>query len=135
MYLDYSLWHDEVFSVRAARLSWSGLVGHLVNGDVHPPLFYLLLKGWILIGGESLLWLRLLPVLTAMASLVPFYFLCRELKLEALEINLSLALIAVNSYLITWSQNLRMYSLLLFFTLCSLCLFLKFLNSASEQKY
>jgi 4-amino-4-deoxy-L-arabinose transferase-like glycosyltransferase len=132
-YLDYGLWNDEVFSVWTARLNWTDLVGRVVEDIVHPPLFYLLLKCWILIGGESLFWLRLFPAITAMAALVPFYLLCRELKLGALAVNLALVLMSVNEFLVTWAQNLRMYSLLLFFTLWSLWLFGKFLNSPSER--
>jgi hypothetical protein len=131
-YLDYSLWNDEIFGVRAARLGWDELVSFIRKVDGHPPLFYVLLKGWVAIGGESVLWLRLFPVLTSVVSLVPFYMLCRELRLSREEINLALALMAVNQYLITWSQNLRMYSLLLCFTLCSLWLFIKFINTSDR---
>ena len=34
---------------------------------------------------------------------------------------------AVNGYLIKYAQEVRMYSLLLFFTVCSLWLFIKFI--------
>src|SRR6266567_3144847 len=52
----YGLWYDEVFSHHAARMGWSELIAYLVADAVHPPLFYLLLKLWIGVGGESLLW-------------------------------------------------------------------------------
>ncbi|MBA3442344.1 MAG: glycosyltransferase family 39 protein, partial [Pyrinomonadaceae bacterium] len=130
----YSLSSDEVFSLAAARLSWSSLIGFVIEDVVHPPLFYLLLKLWIMIGGESLLWLKLFPALVSIAAIVPFLFLCRELKLGAAEINLALLLMAVNGYMIFYAQDVRMYSLVLFLTLCSLWLFARFYNRADGTR-
>ncbi len=130
----YSLRPDDIFSLRAARLEWSDLIAMVVKDIVHPPLFYLLLKVWISAGGESQLWLRLFPVLTAMAAIFPFVLLCRELKLRAAETNLALMLMAVNGYLIYYAQEVRMYSLLLFLTLWSLWLFVGFFNAAGGAK-
>ena len=124
----YSLWTDEIFSLIAVRYDWSGLIAFVVEDVNHPPLFYLLLKLWIEIGGESLLWLKLFPALTSIATIIPFFLLCRELKLQAAEINLALVLMAVNGYLVYYAQEVRMYSLLVFFTVCSLWLFARFCN-------
>ena len=124
----YGLWFDETFSLHAARLSLPGLLNFTATDIVHPPLFYLLLKGWIQIGGDSVLWLKLFPLLTAVASIIPFVLLCRELRLKSSELNLSLFLFAVNAYLIYYAQELRMYSLLLCLTLFSLALFLRFIS-------
>ncbi|MCA1600245.1 MAG: glycosyltransferase family 39 protein, partial [Acidobacteria bacterium] len=131
---EYSLGFDEIFSLAVVRRDWSGLIGIVVYDVVHPPLFYMLLKLWVSIGGESLLWLKLFPVSIAVVAIVPFLLLCRELKLRAGEVNLALVLMAVNGYLIFYAQELRMYSLLLCFTLSSLWLFVRYLNCQSDQK-
>ncbi len=123
---DSCLWFDEIFSVHAARHTWSALLSFVAADVIHPPLFYLLLKAWIAIGGESLLWLRLLPALIAIASILPFTLLCRELNLRTSETNLALLLMALSGYLIHYAQTLRMYSLLMFLSICSLWLFAKF---------
>ncbi|MBA3247280.1 MAG: hypothetical protein H0T63_04265, partial [Pyrinomonadaceae bacterium] len=65
---DACLWFDELFSVHAARHGWAGLLAFVSADLIHPPLFYLLLKIWIVIGGESLWWLRLFPVLLSCAA-------------------------------------------------------------------
>jgi uncharacterized membrane protein len=122
------LWFDEIFSVHAARYGWGRMISFVAADVVHPPLFYALLKVWIGIGGESLLWLRLLPVLFSVAAIVPLLLLCRELRLDAAVAGLALLLMAVNGYLIKYAQEVRMYSLLLFLTLTSLWLFAKFLR-------
>jgi uncharacterized membrane protein len=123
------LWFDEIFSVHAAHHGWAELLRFVAADIIHPPLFYLLLKTWISVGGESLLWLRLLPALFSIAAIIPFLLLCRELELKGNERNLALLLLAVNGYLIKYAQELRMYSLLMFLSLCSLWLFVKLFRS------
>lgn len=128
------LWFDEIFSVHAARHTWGALWRFAAADLIHPPLFYALLKLWASAGGESLLWLRLFPALTAIAALVPFFLLARELRLGAQATTLALLLVASNGYLIKYAQELRMYSLLLLFTLTSLWLFVRLLNSARASR-
>ncbi|HEX3281806.1 MAG TPA: glycosyltransferase family 39 protein [Pyrinomonadaceae bacterium] len=123
------LWFDEIFSVHAAHHGWGELLRFAAADLIHPPLFYLLLKIWISLGGESLLWLRLLPALISIAAIVPFWLLCRELKLSQNERNLALLLLAGNGYLIKYAQELRMYSLLMLLSVCSLWLFVKWFRS------
>jgi hypothetical protein len=125
----YGLWDDEVFSASAAKLPWSHLFGSIAADAVHPPFFYVLLKLWIAGGGASLLWLKLLPLLLSVGALLPFWLLCRDLNLNAVETTLAFWLMTVNGYLIHYSQELRMYSLLLCISLWSLWLFLRLLNA------
>ena len=126
---DSCLWFDEIFSLHAARHPWSEIL-HFVAADIiHPPLFYLLLKVWATLGGESLLWLRLFPALVAIASLLPFLLLMRELRLSFGEAALVVLLGALNGFLIKYAQEVRMYSLLLFFTLTSLWLFVRYFDA------
>ena len=122
------LWFDEIFSVHAAEHDWSSLFFFVSQDLIHPPLFYVLLKIWIAIGGESLFWLRLLPVLLSALALVPFIYLCRDLKLKTPVTLLSLAFIAVNGSLIKYAQEVRMYSLLLLMSLLSMWLFARYFS-------
>ncbi|HEV2859484.1 MAG TPA: glycosyltransferase family 39 protein [Pyrinomonadaceae bacterium] len=126
------LWFDEIFSVHAARHPWPELWRFVAADLIHPPLFYALLKLWVALGGESLLWLRLFPVLTSVAALVPFLLLARELRLGRGATAIALLLAASNGYLVKYAQELRMYSLLLLLALTSLWLFARFTNSETE---
>ncbi len=125
---DSCLWFDEIFSVHAAEHSFRDLFWFVAQDLIHPPLFYFLLKIWILIGGESLFWLRFFPVLFSIAAVVPFLLLCRQLKLSYPIVTVALALLAVNGSLIKYAQEVRMYSLLLCLSLFSLWLFLRYAN-------
>src|SRR5947209_5892355 len=49
-----SLWSDEAFSVTLARQPPSVI---LATGDIHPPLYYLLLHFWI-VTNDSEFWVR-----------------------------------------------------------------------------
>src|SRR6188768_330726 len=67
------LWFDEIFGVHAAEHSWDSLLSFVALDLIHPPLFYVLLKLWIGVGGEALGWLRAFPVIFAVAALIPFF--------------------------------------------------------------
>jgi hypothetical protein len=123
---------DEVFSVRLASQPWSGLFRDAGFDIVHPPLFYMLLKLWIAIGGVGVVWVRLLPALFSIASIVPLYYLGRSLRLSLWQINVALALLCINPEQVFHSQYVRMYSLLLLLSLCSYWAFVKYMNSETR---
>lgn len=123
---DSCLWFDEIFSVHAAEHPWSEIIPFVAKDLIHPPLFYLFLKVWILVGGDGLFWLRLLPVIFSVFALFPLWMLCRELKLRPYAVVVSFGLFAVNGALIKYAQEVRMYSLLLFLSMMSLWLFSRY---------
>jgi uncharacterized membrane protein len=125
---DACLFFDEIFSLHAAAHSWPEMFRFVAQDLIHPPLFYVLLKIWISLGGESLFWVRLFPAVFSIAALVPLFLLCRELKLEFWSTVLVLTLFAVNGALIKYAQEVRMYSVLLCFGLFSIWLFVRFLS-------
>lgn len=120
------LWFDEIFSVNAAGRSWGEMSWFVAQDVIHPPLFYAVLRIWITLGGESLLWLRSLSVSISILAVVPFLYLCRELRLKFATIGTALILFSVNGSLIKYAQEVRMYGLLLFLSLVSLWLFSRF---------
>jgi mannosyltransferase len=68
---------DEAFSWRLTTYSIPELLRHTA-GDAHPPLYYLILKIWTILFGDSLFALRSLSVLFYLASIIVVYALCRE---------------------------------------------------------
>lgn len=122
------LWFDEIFSVHAAKNSWDIFFGFLAQDLIHPPLFYIALKFWIMIGGESLLWLRLFSVVVAALALYPLAMLGRELKFNHFETAGLILLFAVNGSLIKYAQEVRMYSLLFCLTAFSVWLFVRWIK-------
>src|SRR5689334_14000572 len=125
----YSLWGGDTFTVVGSKMGWGGMFSYIVADIVHPPLIYILLKWWMDLGGESVLWLRLLPDVFGIGLVIPFFLLCRELNLKPTETYLALLLVAVNGYLIHYSQEVRMYSMLAFWSVCSFWLFIRYFKS------
>jgi mannosyltransferase len=130
---DSCLWFDEIFSVHAATNNWNHFFSFIAQDIVHPPLFYLLLKFWLAIGGESLLWTRLFAVVFAVLSIAPFLLICRELKLSKTQVLIGFIAFAVNGSLIKYAQEVRMYSLLVFLSLTSIWLFFRWQHNAKGR--
>jgi 4-amino-4-deoxy-L-arabinose transferase-like glycosyltransferase len=127
------LWFDELFGVHAARHAWGALPRFIALDLVHPPLFYLLLKVWTALGGESVWWLRLLPAVTSSLAAVPLVLLARELRLTARAAALALVLAAASGFLIKYAQEVRMYAPLMLFASCSLYLLARFCRARGED--
>lgn len=125
----FALWYDEVFTVNVASKPWPELFRTIVQDIVHPPLFYILLKVWIAAGGTSVAWMYLLPLMTSLAAVVPLVLFCREWDLSDGETFVALLLVTFNELLIHYSQELRMYSLLVLLSLTSLWLFSRYLRT------
>jgi len=120
------LWFDEIFSVHGAEHPWGSLFSFVSLDLIHPPLFYVLLKLWIGVGGESLFWLRLFPVFFSVSAIFPFFALCRELRLPVWTRNLAVFFFAVTGSLIKYAEEVRMYSLLMCLSLFSMWLFARY---------
>lgn len=126
-----SLWLDEGSSWELSRAGWGFLLGELLNPSAAYPLYHLLLKGWMALFGDSEAALRL-PSALAGALAVPAIYLA-ALELERLMgrdagaaderrprgLPLSLyglaaaALVLLSPYAIWYSQEAKVYSLLL----------------------
>ena len=69
-----SIWFDEAFSAYIIRFDWADLT-HYTAIDVHPPLYYYLLKLWSLLFGSSLASLRAMSVFLGVVAIILLYFL------------------------------------------------------------
>jgi len=71
------LWLDETYSAYIANLPFSELI-HRTAGDVHPPLFYMLLWGWVRIAGDAQAQLRLFSVVLSLCATLAMLALGRR---------------------------------------------------------
>jgi mannosyltransferase len=121
-----SLWFDEVFSVRAAQLSLSQIVS-LTSGDVHPPLYYLLLHFWIRLFGETETAVRMLSVCFSILTVVVVYQLALKLFTRSAAFFAGL-LTALSPFQVFFAQETRMYSQLAFLSVASVYFFVLWLK-------
>ena len=105
-----SIQYDDAFSIFLAAKSLPAIITGTA-ADTMPPLYYFLLHFWIQLGGNGLVWLRLLSVILSLVCVWILYLLVRDLAGETA--GLWSALLAAFSPLqIYHAQDLRMYALL-----------------------
>lgn len=108
--LDFqSLRGDEAASATYASLSAAEILEISRVADPHPPLFYLVLHGWEWLTGPSEFAVRLWVVWPGVLLLPSLYVLTRRLVGDR-EAILAAFLLAVNSYHIWHSQDVRSYT-------------------------
>lgn len=134
----YSLWYDEVFALTLAQMGWGELLSAAVADRTNPPLFYVLLKLWTGLGGESVPWIRLLPCLMGIGAAVPLVGLARRFfgdghagKATAIA---AIAAGAASPLLVFLSNEVRGYSLLLLLSLLSLRAFYRVVDSLEIEQ-
>lgn len=108
-----SLWYDETVSATLASKSVPALIAHTA-GDIHPPLYYLLLHSWRALARPSLAhgleWLYAWPSAAAgVLMLALLYVLGRRLLGKGAALA-ALWLAAVHPFHIWYSQEVRMYT-------------------------
>jgi Dolichyl-phosphate-mannose-protein mannosyltransferase len=105
-----SLWSDEIGSMIVATKPLQKLLGTVILDDVNPPLFYLVLHVWRLLGsGEGVL--RLLPILCGVATVPIVYLLARRLFDRSTGL-VAAVLLAASPLHVYYSQELRSISAL-----------------------
>lgn len=123
-----SLWLDEGYTLNCAE----NIERTLEEGSsAHPPLYFILTHYWIKAFGNSEFALRLLPLIFGVLAILLIYFLAKEIFNSRTGLISSL-LLAVSFFNIEYSQEARMYSLLVFLTLLS---FLFFTKLVINKKY
>ncbi|GAB4323298.1 MAG: hypothetical protein Kow00117_11850 [Phototrophicales bacterium] len=122
-----SLWVDEGFSYWAIR--HHDMLG-LILRDVHPPLYFIGLRGWAQVAGISELALRYFSVLPSLLSVAMIYQLAREVgylrrhtsNIFPMLAALMLALADMENYI---AQQARMYTWHVLWVIVSMWAFLR----------
>ncbi|MGF6556437.1 4-amino-4-deoxy-L-arabinose transferase-like glycosyltransferase [Pseudomonas sp. S30_BP2TU TE3576] len=105
-----AIWGDEGSSLLLARYSIPDIWVHAAY-DVHPPLYFMLLHGWIAMFGDGILSIRCLSALPGIASVGLGVWLVDRLATRRAAI-LAGFLLALLPTAVRYSQEVRMYSLL-----------------------
>ena len=118
-----SLWGDEAWAATLAIKPFLQII-KIVAKDTSPPLYYLLLHGWMRIFGSSEIAIRSLSFLFFLATVLTVYFIGKRLWDRKTGLIASL-LALTNPFLFTYAFEGRMYSLLVLTSTLSLYFFLK----------
>ncbi len=111
-----SLWHDEAFSALLIKYPWQEMM-YRIGLDVHPPMYYIFLRFWSYLFGDSLLALRGMSIFFGLGIIVAsFAFVKVAFQSEKAALIVAL-LIAVNPFQLQYVSEARMYTMGAFFAL------------------
>jgi mannosyltransferase len=105
-----SLWSDEGNSVALARTGLGEIAGRTAL-DIHPPLYYWLLHGWMRLFGESEIAVRSISVVAGVLLVAVVYRLGTRLFDRWVGL-LAAFIAAVSPFQVYYAQEARMYVLL-----------------------
>ena len=121
-YAGKSLRLDEAQSLWQTNHSFGALLD-IVAGDVHVPLYHLILRAWRLVLGPELGTARQLSLVFLLASVPVFYLVARKLLSTPWAL-FAVVLFSCSPFLQWFGNEVRMYSMLVLVTLVSQYFFL-----------
>jgi 4-amino-4-deoxy-L-arabinose transferase-like glycosyltransferase len=122
--LDFQpLWWDEGYSVFFATRAFGDMIARTAI-DIHPPLYYALLQLWIAALGKDVAVLRLLSGVIGVASIPLLYLVAKKLYNARVGV-VAAFLLAIAPLSIFYSQEVRMYGMVMFLALASVAAQLK----------
>ncbi len=104
-----SLWHDEAFSALLIKYSWGEMM-YRIGLDVHPPLYYIVLRIWHYIFGYSLFSLRLMSVAFGVATVSLVYIFIKK-YFDVKTALIAGLLVAINPFSVQYVTEARMYTM------------------------
>lgn len=127
------LWNDEYVSWMIAAAPFNNGFISAVKSQCHMPFYYLYLKFFMTLFGQSDLLLRLTSVFAGILSIIAMYFTGRE-KDEKTGLTCA-SLTAISSFLIYYSQEVRLYSVLFLFSALSLLYTLRCIKNPVKKNF
>lgn len=128
-------WFDESFDWRMAQFSLSEIITRSEQ-DVHPPLYFILLRGWAALFGTSLIALRYFSLLWGQLSVLGAYVLARSATASPLQPGgnsfgslLAALFVSLSPLQVHWSQQIKMYTFGVCLAVWSTWLLLSWLNT------
>jgi 4-amino-4-deoxy-L-arabinose transferase-like glycosyltransferase len=103
----HNIWWDEGLSAWAARLPVARIVDWTAH-DVHPPLHFLIQRGWWLVAGDGEWAMRYVSAMAGTMAVAAAYPLAAALGGRQAGL-LAALFMALSPFAVTWSQELRMY--------------------------
>lgn len=127
----WSFWEDEALTILLARQPVSNLVSIMATADVHPPLYFLLVKAFMLLGQTEFI-IRLPSALASTGAVFVLYLIGRDLFDEKVGLTGAL-LLAISPLQLLYAQEARMYAQLLLLTCLSGWTFIRAMRGQSRR--
>ena len=127
-------WYDEATTAWLLRGTLGQMLARLPHTESTPPLYYLLAWGWVRLFGDTETGLRSLSALAGVATVPVAFAAARELAGRRVAL-LAAGLVAVNPFLIWYSQEARSYALLVLTSAVALWLFGRARSEPSSRRF
>ncbi|MGC9358413.1 MAG: glycosyltransferase family 39 protein, partial [Anaerolineae bacterium] len=103
------LWRDEVDALRFATAPLEELLGNFDRPGWNGPLYFLILRGWILLTGRTAFAMRYFSLLWSIVGIALFYVLGRRVVGQKTAL-WALPLVIFSPYLVWYAQEVKMYT-------------------------
>jgi mannosyltransferase len=127
-----SFWTDEALTVYEVKLPFGGMLHTVAHVETTPPLYFVLIWVWGKLLGTSEIAMRSLSALAGCALVPIAYLSARELISRWAGV-IAAAFVAVNPFLIWYSQEARAYMLLAALTGASFLFFVRACREPSAR--
>jgi len=104
------IWWDEAISIHLSTSSLGDIIANRA-GNLHPPLYFFLLKGWVNLAGTSPFSVRFLSVWFSTLLIPAFYAFARRWLNRRAGL-IAAALVAISPLYLAYAQEARAYALL-----------------------
>jgi len=126
-------WYDEAFTGIAVKESWQGMFSMITN-DVHPPLYYATLKIFSSFFDYSVVGIRIYSAIFGVLAIWALYLFTKELFGKKAAIFAAI-LATVSPIAIQYSQEARMYSMLVALTIFAAYFLVRALKTEKQKYY
>ncbi len=127
-----SLWTDEIISLtHVTKATFSSIITDVIEIELTPAGYFLLLWKWVDLFGDSEFSIRLLSTLFDLGSIILIFFLGKKLFNTKIGL-LSAFFLATTMLQIVYAQEARPFALFGFLVLLSSLLLLQFCHNAKE---
>ena len=127
-----SYWLDEAYTVMIVKSSFGHMLRTIPRTEKTPPLYYLFAWVWARVFGTGAFALRSVSAIAGKLTVPVAALTARRLFNARAEIFTAI-LVAVNPFLVYYSQEARSYSLLVLFSACALWAFVEAWKTGSNR--
>ncbi|MHB8657147.1 MAG: glycosyltransferase family 39 protein [Solirubrobacteraceae bacterium] len=127
-----SIWQDEALTAYEAGLPLGAMLGVVAHTETTPPLYFVIIWGWAKVFGTGAVALRAVSALAGIVLVPVAYLSGRELVAGRAGL-IAAAFVAVNPFMIWYSQEARAYMLLAALTGAGFLFFVRALRDPSTR--
>jgi len=126
-------WYDEIFSISIIEHSFSDIISFTAS-DVHPPLYYFILKVFAMVFGYNMVVFRLVSVLFFSGMLLIIGWFCKK-HFGIWTAIFTVLFIAGAPNMLLYATEIRMYSLCCLFIIVSIVLAIEIYNEPNLKRW